>query len=579
MLFRRNKHVQCWYCNTRLHLLPPAPTRQQLNKGKGRAVDNPPPQVEGPVAVGTRDEFWCGECGQITKRDQNGEVVSNDAAFFDSRLNEDSFSKRASPSRHRLPSSFATASTTPFCRQCLANQSLQLHLLASYPSDSELDPSDPDSDLSSFPPLDTYRQSLDARYPLVCSSCAPAVEGTIRERDYRVKAQALGWRLRESQRAREREERVSEERRRGDGRRWTVEGWAWRARGAAWVVTGVGTVGACCCCLARPYLADTPTEYLDSRVRHALVPTALASLLWSFWDPTWSRARLERARGRSPSVQGRVLYLTIQMSAYLVRLVAAFAFQFRLLSAAQPTRVAVALLIVTLASLTSALYLPRLKPPTPIRLAPRPLSTSGTSTPTTSRFPLTAPADPLEPLAHLSLSRPGSLLAPSPPATPTSPRGGSPSAAASSRAGTPRARAASGPRARLPSLSLRPWRVGGGGGGGAAAAAMDVDGDDEADNSMDWAPLPPAASSVPASPFGQQRQQQSQHVTFARQRFVPPDTRQPTGLEGMFERVVAVREGEEGERRDGELEGMQGVEMAKPGSSGTGWWRGWLGGR
>lgn len=105
---------------------------------------------------------------------------------------------------------------------------------------------------------------------------------------------------------------------------------------------------------------------------------------------------------------------------------------------------------------------------------------------------------------------------------------------------------------------------------------MDVDGDDDADadNSMDWAPLPPSA---PSSPFGQQ-----QHVTFARQRFVPPDTRQPTGLEGMFERVVAVREGVE-ERRDGEVERMQGVEMAKTGSGGVGgggaWWRGWLGGR
>ncbi|KPV77516.1 uncharacterized protein RHOBADRAFT_51360 [Rhodotorula graminis WP1] len=567
MLFRRNKRVQCWYCSTRLHLLPPASARQQLAKGKGRAVDNPQ-HVDGPVAVGTRDEFWCGECGQITKHDQNGEVVSDDAAFFDPRLNDESFAKRGSPSRHRLPSSFATASTTPFCRLCLANQSLQLHLLASYPSDSELDPDDPDSDLSSFPPLDTYRESLDARYPLVCASCAPAVENSIRERDYRVKAQALGWRLRESQRAREREERVSEEKRRSDDWRWTVEGWAWRARGAAWVATGVGNVG-----LAGPYFADASVEHLNLRARHFIVPLALVSLLWSFWDPTWSRTRLERARGRSPSVQGRSLYLAVQMSAYLVRLVAAFAFQFRLLSTARASQLAVALVIITIAALASALYLPRLKPPTPIRLAPRPSPASGTSTPATSRFPLSPAADPLEPLAHLSLSRPGSLLAPSPPATPTSPRAGSPSAA-SSRAGTPRARTSSAPRARLPSLSLRPWRAAGG--GAAAATAMDHDGDGagDADSSMDWAPLPPVAPSAPASPFGQQQQQ---HVTFARQRFVPPDTRQPTGLEGMFERVVAVREAAD-ERRDGEVERMQGVEMAKP-ASGSTWWRGWLGGK
>jgi len=70
MLFRRKQRVQCWYCSTRLHLLPPAPTRRALDKGKGRAVDPSPPEGDGPVAVGTRDEFWCGECGQITKRDQ-----------------------------------------------------------------------------------------------------------------------------------------------------------------------------------------------------------------------------------------------------------------------------------------------------------------------------------------------------------------------------------------------------------------------------------------------------------------------------------------------------------------------------
>jgi hypothetical protein len=54
------------------------------------------------------------------------------------------------------------------------------------------------------------------RYPLVCAECAPAVESTIRERDYRVKAQALGWRLRETQRRREEEEKRSDEARRRD---------------------------------------------------------------------------------------------------------------------------------------------------------------------------------------------------------------------------------------------------------------------------------------------------------------------------------------------------------------------------
>lgn len=133
-------------------------------------------------------------------------------------------------------------------------------------------------------------------------------------------------------------------------------------------------------------------------------------------------------------------------------------------------------------------------------------------------------------------------------------------------------------RARLPSLALplRSWRGGGSGGdspaapGQGAPQAMDVDassGDGAADTSMDWAPTPPPPT----------RTTRQQHITFARQRFVPPDTRKPTGLEGMFERVVAVRAGEDG-AGEGEAKGpdpMQGVEMAKPG--GAGWWKGWLG--
>ncbi|BGP47272.1 hypothetical protein JCM10450v2_003124 [Rhodotorula kratochvilovae] len=549
MLFQRKPRVQCWYCSTRLCLLPPAPTRAALAKGKARAVE---PDQDGPVAVGTRDEFWCGECGQITRHDQNGDVVSEDAAFFDSRLNDDSFAKRGSPSRHRLPTSFPSTSTTPFCRQCLANQSLQLHLLASYPSDSDSDAEDGASD---FPPLEEYRLSLDARYPLVCAACAPAVEGTIRERDYRVKAQALGWRLRESQRAREREERVSEERRRREGRRWVVEGWAWRARG-----------------LLDPALSSAPSALLSTPYRHAVVSLALLSLLWSFWDPTWAQLRLERARGRNMGVQRRREYLAIQMLAYLVRLVGAVLFQFRLVSSPNTARLAAAtVLLLTLVALLSALYLPRLKPPPPIRLTSHASSASSANnsrsgTPTRALF---LPADPLEPLAHLSLSRPGSLLAPSPPATPTTPhaRGRSPFEGAG-RAGGGSARQ----RARLPSLSLRPWARTQPATAADAPQAMDVDAPgpaaaagDDADNSMDWAPLPPSSSSSPP-------RARVEHVTFARQRFVPPDLRKPTGLEGMFERVVAVREQEaEGVRA------MDGVELAKPGEKEGGWWKGWLG--
>lgn len=82
-----------------------------------------------------------------------------------------------------------------------------------------------------------YRRTLDLRYPLVCADCAPAIESTIRERDYRVKAQALGWRLRESERKRALQEQRSEEVRRREGRKWIVARMVWRIRGLAWMLT------------------------------------------------------------------------------------------------------------------------------------------------------------------------------------------------------------------------------------------------------------------------------------------------------------------------------------------------------
>lgn len=160
--------------------------------------------------------------------------------------------------RDRFPTLFPSSTTTttrstPFCRNCLSNQALQLHLLASYPLDESSPSSDDssarpshESEIDPYPPLDEYRRSLDLRYPLVCAECAPAVESTIRERDYRVKAQALGWRLRETQRRREEEEKRSDEARRREGRNWVVQGAVWRLRGVTWASTHVAAIAAAC---------------------------------------------------------------------------------------------------------------------------------------------------------------------------------------------------------------------------------------------------------------------------------------------------------------------------------------------
>ncbi|BGO98599.1 Ima1_N domain-containing protein [Rhodotorula toruloides] len=574
MWFWPSRTVQCFYCNTSLELVPPQPASSN-RKGKGRAVEG----RGGAVAVGSRDDFWCGVCGQISRRDEKGDVVSDDAAFYDSSLNDESFAKRGSPSRTRLPSSFPTTQTTPFCRQCLNNQSLQLHLLASYPSsDDEQDPSDP------FPPLDEYRRSLDARYPLVCADCAPNVEGVIRERDYRVKTQALGARLRESQLRREREERLSRQVRRRDGLRWTIEEWAWRARGAAWALTHGVTIAGCCCGLLRSDVAvpSHPLKHGVTTHSSTLLFVAIVSLLWSCWDPTWSTLRRERARGRQPLVIGRAPYIAVQLAAYVFRI--GVLLKLRLFDNC-PRVALLSLAFISIIALISAFYVPSLRHPPPIRLSSR---SSGTATPTSTLS--SRPADPLEPLAHLSLSRKGSLLAPSPPTTPTGARspinGGSASTgSAASLRNRKSSEQTNGIRPRVPSFSLRPWRT-----TSAAAQAMEVDAagsaatgedaDGANENTMDWTATPPPASipfpstsSRPASPFGAPTPTANggNYVNFARQRFVPPDLRKPTGLEGMFERV-AVKEEADGQV----VQAGKDVEMKDAGGRSS-WLGGWLG--
>lgn len=261
--------------------------------------------------------------------------------------------------RDRFPTLFPSSTTTttrstPFCRNCLSNQALQLHLLASYPLDESSPSSDDssarpshESEIDPYPPLDEYRRSLDLRYPLVCAECAPAVESTIRERDYRVKAQALGWRLRETQRRREEEEKRSDEARRREGRNWAVQGAVWRLRGVAWASTHVTAIaaaysgarsrqfsGALHLPIHASLLASNslwhytqttsgPPQPLRAFIERKIGPPlpvgarhlllvfllALLSLFWSFWDPTWNAARLERARGRDPIVRYRGAYL------------------------------------------------------------------------------------------------------------------------------------------------------------------------------------------------------------------------------------------------------------------------------
>ncbi|GAA5963790.1 hypothetical protein JCM21900_000041, partial [Sporobolomyces salmonicolor] len=583
MWWSSSSRVDCFYCNSTLSLIPPAPSTS-ISKGKQRAVD-------GPVAVGQRQSFWCGVCGIVNRRDQNGEIVSDEAAFFDSSLNDHSFARRGTPSRQHLPSPFPSASTTPFCRQCLSNQALQIHLLSSYPSSSSSEDED-----DSFPPLEAYRASLDARYPLVCPACAPQIEGTIRERDYRVKTQALGWRLRETQRAKEREERLSEQARKTAGKRWFWEGVAWKARGVAWAATNGLAVLFCCGALVEPAFFSRGSSFrtLD-RIRD--IPfsmlSTLLSTLWTYWDPTWARARADRARGRTVIVEGRKVYLLIQLLAHFLRSITAFVLRFHLLTSSSSSLRNLSLLLLlssALALLTPLLPIPYLKSPPPLRLA-------SSSSSLAQNLAATPPPDPLEPLQHLSLRRGSSLLVPTPPASPSASstafgRGSLPfTVGLRSRRDSSAAKAQAEGRKRRPGLEqpqpsaafepptddnpfspLLLLRSTAPAEGQAGGRRMDVDGvhaagearDDEPgggenDNSMDWTPLPPPPSSHRTASASSS----SGNIQLARQRFVPPDFRPPTGLEGILERV-GLRSADEG--------GAEKMEVDSPGGPQQRWW-------
>ncbi|GAA5970625.1 hypothetical protein JCM11641_007373 [Rhodosporidiobolus odoratus] len=592
---RSSREVECWYCCSTLTLLPPTPPN---NKGKDRA------QQEGPLAVGSRDDFWCQVCGQITRRTADGHVVPDESAYFDTALNEVSLGKRASTSTCRLPPTFPTPQTTPFCRQCLANQSLQLHLLASYPSpssdsDIEGEEAEDGEDYNEYPPLEEYKASLHARYPLVCSACAPQIEQTIWERDYKVKAQALGWRLRETERRREREERLGEKARRKAGRRWAVEGVAWKVRGGLWGATGLATMGWCFYALHRP---ERPSSLPPSSTSSWVLTICCASLLWSAWDPTWERLRMDRARGKGTTVTGREAYLTCQMLAFLLRLLAALLFRFVSLPPASARLLATVLFCASTIALASAFFLPRLSQPTPIRLTSSPSSSSLRSPPSPA-CPPTA-LDSLEPLAHLSLSRPGSILARSSPnSTPPDTPGGTRRSSGSRRTNEVGRRGMMGGiRPRIPSFSLGsiPWgRDLVSPSASSLTGEMDVDtseyppeamaedypsagydGADENENSMDWQPLPPVSpptsrhpQSTPTRSFPSTAHS-ANNISFARQRFVPPDLRKPTGLEGMFEKV-GLRE----MNMDVDVDSQPRAARTEQGKGAGGWLSGlWTGG-
>ncbi|GAA5892638.1 uncharacterized protein JCM6883_007421 [Sporobolomyces salmoneus] len=559
MWFRSKSTVICFYCTSTLKLTAPDP------KGKGKER-----QVEGNFARGTHSKFECGVCGCTNETDENGQILSDPAAFRDAALTgrgTSTLSATPFSSPARLPSN-----PPPFCRECLSNQSLQIHLLSSYPSYSSDEEEDEEG--NEFPPLPEYRQSLDRRYPLVCENCRQRVEDIVKERDYRVKTAILGGRLRETGKNKlEGTKEPSQSQR----RKWILAGLVWRLRFVLWALSHVGTIS-----IGLNGLFDRKEAF---RIPYVPNPASIAMLilspLWTFWDPTWDILRNQRKKRGGLSrvkVEHRQPYLILQGLAFSSRVVFAVISHLDLIaSSGHLLFLQSILLLITLIALLSPLRIPRTSFPPPIYLRSTD-SPSRPSTPTASHFPSSsvtpatfAEEDPLEPLQNLSLSKRISILASSSPSR--SGVSNSVNNNSSSRDLRSRLFSIKGDRnakfgqtsfsttttdssspSTFPESLNAPVKM---------QLEEEVGGDQDAENSMDWTPSTDS-----------HQEERSRGIWFKPRSFVVPDLKAPTGLEGILERVGLRNEGGEGEKMDVD------VATENPGSevSGGGWWKRWIGG-
>ncbi|KAF9462097.1 Ima1 N-terminal domain-containing protein [Collybia nuda] len=248
--------------------------------------------------------FWCPSCGCWNRYDEKGDILSDEPAMHDESMNSIAFAKRASPNKNQLPTMYGKG---PFCHTCQTNQMLHVHLLSNY-----LPPPNNPEYRRRLEALPEYKDSLQARYPPVCESCFPAVEDEIRRKDTMARTKALGGWLKESK-GKEKQRRVSETYKELD--KVGAEIMAWRARGVLWLVslsiTFVSNLGAA--------LGARPLYRLSFML--SISPfMVLLSLFWSMWDPTYSSVQRAQRQGRNLRVQGKNMYIKIQMLAWLSRL-------------------------------------------------------------------------------------------------------------------------------------------------------------------------------------------------------------------------------------------------------------------
>ncbi|KAF8528265.1 Ima1 N-terminal domain-containing protein [Gautieria morchelliformis] len=242
--------------------------------------------------------FKCPHCSCWNRYDEAGQIISDEPAMREESLNASSFAKRASPCKHRLPTSYGKG---PFCHTCLTNQTLLMNMLSNYLPSAD----DPlyETRVSELP---AYTSSLQNRYPPVCKDCQPSVDEELRKKEHMARTTALGGWLKRSRHVGA--QRSSEQHRGGN------EVIMWKVRGVLWFITSVIFVSVDASGMLQYNLSKWWLAYL-------LPVLAPVSLFWTFWDPTWASLRISRLQGRMFTVAGRHRYIRCQGTAWLTRLV------------------------------------------------------------------------------------------------------------------------------------------------------------------------------------------------------------------------------------------------------------------
>ncbi|KAL8749016.1 MAG: hypothetical protein Q9184_006971 [Pyrenodesmia sp. 2 TL-2023] len=265
--------------------------------------------------TGTR-QWQCERCDAVNHLDENGEIT-------DPPVQRTHNSARyAQPRRRSISPASSLHERSLFCQRCLQNQHIVNQALAEYL------PSQDDPRYIEFEKkLPQYRRNMEARFPQVCETCAPAVEERIRSTGYAAKTDHL---------------RRMMNRTRGEG--LTYASWSWKRS-----VTLLGAIGWSVGLLgqlswhALGALPQSLTEdgLVDDDGGPRSIPACLAYTAYSLqsdqfcqdlWQPwlayalgfsllcSWWNPRMQyKLRGGYGRIVGQVEYYKLQLMALAMR--------------------------------------------------------------------------------------------------------------------------------------------------------------------------------------------------------------------------------------------------------------------